>query len=62
MCEVTTLAQIENEDNRVKFDLPSADNNLKSGNPQWANYVKGVVANFEGYINVFIYVYNYLFV
>ncbi|XP_077296940.1 galactokinase-like [Arctopsyche grandis] len=53
VCEVTTLAQVENEDNRVKFDLPSADNNLKPGNPQWANYVKGVVANFEGELKGF---------
>lgn len=47
-CNVATMTKIDNEDTKVTFDLPNENNKLKPGNPQWANYVKGVIANFDG--------------
>ena len=46
-CTITTMASVDAEEQRVVFQLPS-EVPLIAGKPQWANYVKGVVANFNG--------------
>ena len=47
-CRVRTMAEAVDEPKSVEFPCPSADEPLKPGKPHWANYVKGVVANFIG--------------
>lgn len=47
ICRVLTLASI-GKDNYVEFPIPSNKNSLSPGEPMWANYVKGVVANYKG--------------
>ena len=46
-CRVLTLANVGNE-NYVEFPVPSNKATLSPGEPKWANYVKGVVANYKG--------------
>lgn len=47
ICRVLTLADVGKE-NYVEFPLPSNKATLSPGEPKWANYVKGVVANYKG--------------
>ena len=47
-CRVHTLAQGIDELTYVEFPVPSESTNLEPGKPKWANYVKGVVANYKG--------------
>ncbi|OWF47799.1 galactokinase-like [Mizuhopecten yessoensis] len=47
LCRVVTLADIK-ENKEVEFNVPTAAAPLQPGSPKWANYVKGVVANFKG--------------
>ncbi|XP_060080747.1 galactokinase-like [Ylistrum balloti] len=47
LCRVVTLADV-NEDREVEFNVPTPTAPLQPGSPKWANYVKGVVANFKG--------------
>lgn len=46
-CRVLTLADV-GSDNYVEFPVPSNKGSLTPGEPKWANYVKGVVANYLG--------------
>ncbi|XP_077980285.1 galactokinase-like [Glandiceps talaboti] len=48
ICRVITTAENVDDERKVEFSLPTADNPLKPGKPSWSNYVKGVVANFKG--------------
>ena len=43
-CEVVTAANVD--EHRVSFQLPSKTTPLMPGKPNWANYIKGVVAVF----------------
>ncbi|XP_041378530.1 galactokinase-like [Gigantopelta aegis] len=52
-CRVLTLANGVDEPKSVEFPCPSADSPLTPGKPHWANYVKGVVANFIGKVPSF---------
>ncbi|XP_013781334.1 galactokinase-like [Limulus polyphemus] len=47
-CRVLTLSNHADHSMFAEFDLPSLESPLKPGIPAWANYVKGVVANFNG--------------
>ncbi|XP_022313681.1 galactokinase-like [Crassostrea virginica] len=48
MCRVLTLAESVDDPKFVEFPVPSAESPLTPGSPKWANYVKGVVANYIG--------------
>ena len=47
-CKVLTLASGVGQPNYVEFPTPSDTTPLTPGKPHWANYVKGVVANYKG--------------
>lgn len=47
-CRVQSLADGIDEPKYVEFPVPSEASPLKPGTPKWANYVKGVVANYKG--------------
>jgi galactokinase len=46
VCRVETLSF--EKDSYTEFPVPTAEKPLEKGWPFWANYVKGVVANFKG--------------
>lgn len=46
-CTVVTYANVGDEPNVAEFDAPKEDKPLEPGEPKWANYVKGVVAQFD---------------
>nr|CAD7439184.1 unnamed protein product [Timema bartmani] len=46
-CCVVTTYEASDQALETEFSVPSKEQ-LKPGSPKWANYVKGVVANFEG--------------
>lgn len=50
LCRVLTLAESVDEPKYVEFPVPSAETPQKPGSPKWANYVKGVVANYIGMV------------
>ena len=52
-CNIVTGAQGADSPNSITFPPHSADNPLKPGKPEWANYVLGVIANFGKPIPVF---------
>ncbi|XP_060567689.1 galactokinase-like [Ruditapes philippinarum] len=47
-CRVLTLTDGVDDPNYVEFPVPSESSPLTPGTPKWANYVKGVVANYKG--------------
>lgn len=47
-CSVLTLTEAADEPRMVDFDLPNELTPLSRGQPNWANYVKGVVQNYRG--------------
>lgn len=47
-CRVVSLADGIDSPNYVEFPAPSGGTPLEPGSPKWANYVKGVVANYKG--------------
>ncbi|KAL0892725.1 hypothetical protein ABMA27_014441 [Loxostege sticticalis] len=51
-CNVLTVLAGD-EQLETSFPAPTAYDPLKPGSPAWANYVKGVVANFPGRVNGF---------
>ena len=54
VCHVKTISETVDHPTTTQFDIPTTESPLKPGNPKWANYVKGVVANFHGnYISCF---------
>ncbi|KAF4517285.1 hypothetical protein B566_EDAN008619 [Ephemera danica] len=46
-CRVVTTVQEADEPRRVEFPTPASHAVLPGSSPRWANYVKGVVANFH---------------
>lgn len=53
-CKIVSLNDIVNSENHTEFEV-SSRKNIKPGEPKWANYVKGCVANF---ICQFVYYLN----
>ncbi|XP_045624148.1 galactokinase [Procambarus clarkii] len=53
MCRVHTLSEFADKPLQVEFEAPSQSAPLKPGVPNWANYIKGVVANFPGVVSGF---------
>lgn len=53
ICRVLTLSKSADKPYQVEFGVPSTATPLTPGKPDWANYVKGVVANFPGDISGF---------
>ncbi|XP_068243428.1 galactokinase-like [Palaemon carinicauda] len=53
VCRVLTLAENVDQPHHVEFQVPSPSHPLKPHKPNWANYVKGVVANFHGPLSGF---------
>lgn len=49
-CHIITTCPFVDDPKEIKFPLPSEDNSdiLKPDKPTWANYIKGVIANFKG--------------
>ena len=47
LCRVMSLAEGIDQP-YCEFPVPSESNPLAPGAPKWANYVKGVVANYKG--------------
>lgn len=52
-CRVHTTSRLADKPHQVEFMAPSPSSPLQPGTPAWANYVKGVVANFPGNISGF---------
>lgn len=52
-CKIFTLAENVDQPHQVEFQLPTPSHPLKPQKPNWANYVKGVVANFHGPVSGF---------
>ena len=52
-CRITTLSPTADHPHSIEFNLPNeGDPPLKPSSPSWANYMKGVIANFKGkYLN-----------
>ncbi|KAJ8678530.1 hypothetical protein QAD02_014317 [Eretmocerus hayati] len=44
-CKIISLSSVVGAQSTVEFDVSSRDN-LKPGEPKWANYIKGCIANF----------------
>lgn len=53
VCRVLTLTEMADKPLQVEFKVPTAACPLKPETPSWANYVKGVVANFSGPLSGF---------
>lgn len=53
-CKIVSLNDIVNSENYTEFEV-NFRKNIKPGEPKWANYVKGCVANF---ICQFVYYLN----
>ncbi|KAF8767677.1 Galactokinase like protein [Argiope bruennichi] len=53
-CTIITICPSADDPKEIKFPVPGAENTiLTPGKPMWANYVKGVIANFKGKLNGF---------
>jgi len=57
VCRVVTMAEHVDEPRSVEFQLPKSEEDLKPGQPLWANYVKGVIAFFpyKGFSNCSVF-------
>ncbi|KAK1119002.1 hypothetical protein K0M31_013776 [Melipona bicolor] len=44
-CNIVSLSEVVSSENHFEFEV-SSRKNIKPGEPKWANYVKGCVANF----------------
>lgn len=53
VCQLGTNTKGADEPLMITFPVPTPDNPLVPGKPSWANYVKGVIANFPGQIPTF---------
>lgn len=53
VCQLGTSAKGADEPKMITFPVPTQDSPLVPGKPSWANYVKGVVANFPEQIPAF---------
>lgn len=42
---IVSLSEVVSSENHVEFEV-SSRKNIKPGEPKWANYIKGCVANF----------------
>lgn len=45
---ILTTAEEADEPKRVEFLVPVEGGALKPGEPQWANYIKGVIQHYRG--------------
>ncbi|MCL4130031.1 UNVERIFIED_CONTAM: hypothetical protein GTU68_053747 [Idotea baltica] len=52
-CQIKSLAVSSDDCDFIEFFVPSEANPLTASTPTWANYVKGVVANFHTKISAF---------
>ncbi|XP_048575362.1 galactokinase [Nematostella vectensis] len=52
-CKIVTSAEGTDGPDNIEFPLPSPAKPLSPGNPSWANYIKGVIANFGSPIPAF---------
>ncbi|XP_014665013.1 PREDICTED: galactokinase-like [Priapulus caudatus] len=48
ICRISTLAENVDQPRTIELQLPSEKDQLAPGEPSWANYVKGVMANYKG--------------
>ncbi|XP_042214264.1 galactokinase-like [Homarus americanus] len=53
LCRIQTLSEFADKPLQVAFKTPSSSAPLTRGAPNWANYIKGVVANFPGDVSGF---------
>lgn len=53
VCRIVTCARGVDEPNMISFPVPTPNNPLNPGKPAWANYVKGVIANFPAQVPAF---------
>lgn len=53
VCQLGTIAKGADEPLMISFPAPTPEKPLIPGKPSWANYVKGVIANFPGEIPTF---------
>jgi len=53
VCHLATCAQGADEPHVITFPIHTPDSPLVPGKPSWANYVKGVIANFPGPVPAF---------
>lgn len=53
VCQLGTSAKDADEPKMITFSVPTQDSPLVPGKPSWANYVKGVIANFPEQIPAF---------
>lgn len=53
VCKLGTNTKGADEPLMITFPVPTPDSPLVPGKPSWANYVKGVIANFPGQIPAF---------
>lgn len=52
-CRLLTMCSVADHPREVEFQVPSDQTPLLPGQPKWANYVKGVVANYKGLVKPF---------
>lgn len=45
ICKIVSICDVIGDENEIEFDIHDRKN-LKSGDPKWANYVKGCIAQF----------------
>lgn len=53
VCRILTLCPFADHPKIVEIPLPSNKKPLLPGHPKWANYVKGVIANYKGTLHSF---------
>ncbi|XP_029213403.2 galactokinase-like [Acropora millepora] len=53
VCQIGSSAKGIGEPHMLMVPVPTSDNPLTPGKPAWANYVKGVIANFPGEVPAF---------
>ena len=53
VCKIVTCAKGVAEPRIITFPVPTPNNTLTPGKPAWANYVKGIIANFPEQVPAF---------
>ena len=53
VCQLGTTSKGADEPLMITFPVPTPSSPLVPGKPSWANYVKGVIANFQGKVPAF---------
>ena len=52
-CRIISMSDAVSASNKVEFDV-SDKSKLQKGEPKWANYVKGAIANFPSTLEKFL--------